>query len=336
MNPVDRRKTQAALRRAIIAVKSDYFAWPEHVQEHYRVALPDDDRFKIDKVLLATLFNIRADTPEAMAAAFDDFDETQYLLYNSAILPLTGIGDDCFYLTEWLGEHKTLLDFATLYDYDYADHDFQEQARAAEFPDYTAKPYRGSLYHTWARLLIDGAFYYANLSMVAGYIYSQLDDFGSDRIRELIPHVYVAGPNHGKREGNGRLWDRRADAGGQEAQLKELRQRYYRYTAARWEALSQRLDKQAEGKVYQVDQNQEHEPHMDFMFTDKTVLQAVRFRHFMSDCRAMMGDSQELQTLIDQERLAARVYLAHHYQDILENFDPTIVEFRKKRKIIVK
>ena len=77
-----------------------------------------------------------------------------------------------FYLNEYLGGDKTLLSFPTLYDYDFDDYQFQEESRAKESKGYKRKPYRGSLYFTWARLMVDGAFNYGVLSMVAGYIYT--------------------------------------------------------------------------------------------------------------------------------------------------------------------
>jgi len=74
---------------------------------------------------------------------------------------------------------------------------------------------------------------------------------------------------------------------------------------------------------------------MDFVFSDKTALQAVRFRHFMKDCRKIMGDAEKLDSTIDEERQAVLNFLEQIHQDILNNFDPKIVKFRKKRKIIL-
>ena len=74
---------------------------------------------------------------------------------------------------------------------------------------------------------------------------------------------------------------------------------------------------------------------MNFVFSDKTALQAVRFRHFMRDCQAIAADTRELNILAKRERQAMLSYLEQSYQDILENFDPTLVKFRKKRKILL-
>lgn len=160
---------EAAFRRAIIAVKPDYFSWMPEVQERYRLDMPEEDRFRVEQGVLKSLFDIQVDTKKKMDAVFKSFDDEHYLLFNSAMLYCQGIGDDHFYLNEYLDEHTSLLDFETLYDYDYRDHCFQEQTRKDEEPDYVIKPYRGTLYYCWARLRIDGAFFYADLSMAATY-----------------------------------------------------------------------------------------------------------------------------------------------------------------------
>ncbi len=74
---------------------------------------------------------------------------------------------------------------------------------------------------------------------------------------------------------------------------------------------------------------------MDFIFTDKTALKAVRFRHFMADCRALAGDSRALDLITEREKSAILAFLHEAHRDIMENFDPKVVKLRKKNKIIV-
>ncbi|MEZ5584258.1 MAG: hypothetical protein R3F37_17275 [Candidatus Competibacteraceae bacterium] len=182
---------------------------------------------------------------------------------------------------------------------------------------------------------IDGAFFYACLSTVANYLCGVADEIGFDLINDMIPHEYVPGQRHGQREKGGVLFDQRLEANGQEAQLEELQRRYYRYLGERQQAAAQDFDARAQQQVYLVDKSQPLDPHMSFVFTDKTALQAVRFRHFMTDCRAIAGDQPELDALIEQERRSATEFLERNYQDIMENFDPKVVRFRYKRKIII-
>jgi hypothetical protein len=335
LNNCSAREREAVLRRAIISVKPDYYAWPPETQERYRVNMPKEDSFRIRQAVLKGLFRIRVDTQEQLNAVLESFNDAQYLLLNSALLPIMGVGDDCFFLNEHLGNNVTLLDFDTLYDYDYDDHSFQEQARKEVEPDYTVKPYRGCLYYSWARLHIGGVFYYAHLSMAANYLCGIIDELGFDKIQELIPYDYVDGKDHGKKDGEGIIYDKRIAAGGREAELEELQQRYYSYMQERQEALLTDFDTQARQRVYLIDNSQENDPCMHFVFSDKTALQAVRFRHFMKDCYNIVSDNQELEVLIEQERQLALNYLEWAYQDILDNFDSTVVKFRKKRKIIL-
>jgi hypothetical protein len=326
---------EVVLRRAIIRVKPEYFAWPVAEQERYRVGMPDQDAFRVEQAVLRSLFDLKVATPAQLNAALETFTPAQYLQFNSTMLPLRGIGEDHFFLNESFGDDKSLLDFVTLYEYDYDDHCYQEQVRQDEDSTYTAKPYQGNLFHRWARLLIDGDFYYATLSSAASYLYSRIDDAGFDMMEELIPYTYVAGKDHGKREGNGIRWDRRIDAGGMEAQLEELRHRFWHYLSARYDALLQEYDGAAAKLVYFHDRSQSPEPQMDIVFSDQTALQAVRLRHFVRDCRSMLGDPQELEARAARERQATRRFLEQAYQDILQHFDPKVAKLRKKRKIIL-
>jgi hypothetical protein len=45
----------AALRRSLMRVKPEYFSWPIEEQESYRVAIPEDDWFRIRQTVLQTL-----------------------------------------------------------------------------------------------------------------------------------------------------------------------------------------------------------------------------------------------------------------------------------------
>jgi len=324
----------ALVRRALIRVNPAYFSWPLEEQERYRVSMPDEDRFRLKQVLLKSLFDIEAQTPEELETACATFTDLQYLQFNSTLVLAQGIGDDCFYLNEFLGD-RTMLDFPTLYDYDYADHCYQEQARKEEDPTYVSKPYRGRLYLSWARLLIDGTFYYVTMSTAAGSLYSAIDEFGDEVMEELIPHRYVDGKHHGKREGHGFRWDLRLDADGKEAHFEELRERYWQYTLTRYEVLQEEFDTAAATTIYFHDKSQGHDPQMNITFSDKTALQAVRLRHFLRDCRSKIGDPQELARWVDQERQAARSYLEQTYHDVVAHFDPKVVRLRKKRKILL-
>ena len=316
-------------------VTPEYFAWSCEAQERYRVSMPEHDAFRLRQALLQALFGFHAKTDEDLSKISDQFGDEEHLVFNRALLPTAGVGEDSFFLNEYLDEGKTLLDFDTLYEYDYDDHCFQEQARKDETPDYVMKPYRGALYYRWARLFIDGAFHYASLCMAAGYVYSNLDEFGQKKVSTLIPHRYVKAKDHGKREGKGTIFSQRIEADGKELQAEELQRRFWDYLSQRFDALSTEFDGQARKAVYMEDKSRPHDPHLNFIFSDKTALQAVRFRQFMRDCRPLVADRAELDAVINGERQALNEYLESTCRDILANFDPKVARFRKKRKLII-
>lgn len=320
-----------ALRQALMRVNPEYFAWPLEAQERYRVSMPEQDERHIHQALRKALFGLDTKPDEALP----HFSDKENLMFNRAILPVNGVGEDYFFLHEWMREGKTVLDFDTLYEYDYDDHCFQEQRRKDDNPEYIIKPYRGDLYATRARLFIDGVFHYALLSMAAKYIYGELEEFGQEKVATLIPHRYVKAKDHGKREGWGRIFSRRLEADGKEPQLRKLLQRCSDYLSQRYDALLTEFDGQARNAIYLEDKSSQYDPHVNVIFSDKTALQSVRFRHFMRDCRPLVTDRAELDLVVTRERQALNDYLESTCQDIFANFDPKDVPFRKKHKVII-
>jgi len=316
-------------------VNPDYFGWSLEAQEGYRVSMSEQDAFRLRQTLLKTLFGLHAQTEEDLEKITDQFSNEEHLVFNRAWLPAAGVGEDSFFLNEYLDEGKTLLDFGTLYEYDYDDHNFQEQARKDEMPEYVVKPYRGALYYAWARLFIDGVFHYTSLCMAAGYVYSCIKESGLEKVSTLIPHRYLNAKDHGKPEGKGTIFSQRIDADGKEPQVEELQRRFWDYLSPRYDALCIEFDGQACKAIYMEDLSREHDPHMTFIFSDKTALQAVRFRQFMRDCRPLVADRAELDAVISREHQAVDAYLDAACRDILANFDPKVAPFRKKNKIII-
>ncbi len=202
------------LKRAIIKCVPGYFSWEKNRQERYRVDTAEEDAFKIKQFLLKELFGITVSNVDEIDDAWREMNNEQCLKINATLLPLKGIGEDLFYLNESFCPETNLLSFGTLYDYDSDDYKYQEDSRIKVQKNYNGKPYRGSLYFTWAHLMINGKFSYGVLSMVPGYIYSQLDEYGNDYMEKLIPHEFKHGRKHGKAEGSGFLFDMKINAKG--------------------------------------------------------------------------------------------------------------------------
>jgi len=323
-----------ALRRAVMKACPSYFGLSQTEQELFRAKLTSEDELIIDRQLYADLFDLSVSTREEARDAHGDLNPHDVNRFNEAVLPLQGVGDDCFWLNESFDDEST-HDFETLHDYDLSDHEFQEDCRQKEDPDRIRKPYRGSLYAAWARLFVDDVFTYATLFCAAGYLLTEIEDHGRDVLDRLIPHRYVRGENDGKPEAGGFLMDSKLDAGGREEQFRELRDRFWGYQKQRYKELLDLWDAQALGRVWIIDDTKPDDPAMTVVFSDKTALRDVRLRHFMADCRAMKGDNDVLATACEEERRRVADFLEEQHADIEANFDPKIHKLRKKRKIIV-
>jgi len=324
------------LKRAIIKFVPDYFSWDKKCQEQYRVDTPGEDAFKIRQFLLKELFDIYASNDDEVEDARRAMSEAQCSKLNAILLPIKGIGEDFFFLNENLPSQKNLLCFDTLYDYDFYDYNFQEDARKKEQKDYEKKPYRGSLYLTWARLMIDGSFSYGVLSMLAGYLYCELGEYGNDYMEKLIPHEFTHGKNHGKAEGPGHLFDLKIDAKGKESQLDELKHRFWKHINEVYERLMDEVDKKSKQRVFILNQSREGDPNHHFLFTDKEILKRIHFKTFMRDCRAAeQTEHSSLSRKLKDEKQLLTKYLDKEYEDIMENFDPKTLRFRKKYKVIL-
>ncbi len=324
------------LKRAIIKFVPDYFSWDKNSQEQYRVDTPKIDAFKIQQFLLRELFSISVSNDDEMETVWQKMSEAQCIKINATLLPLKGIGEDYFYLNEIFCPKTNLLSFKTLYDYDLDDYKYQENSREKEQKNYKRRPYRGSLSFTWARLMIDGTFSYGVLSMVAGYLYNQLDEYGDDYMEELIPHEFKRGKNHGKAQSSGYLYDVKIDARGLELQLDELKYRFWEHMSGVYERLMDEFDKKSMQHVFILNQSKTDDPNHHFLFSDKEILKRIHFKTFMRDCRtAEQKDHSFLSRRLEEEKNLLTKYLDTQYKDIMENFDPKIARFRKRRKVIL-
>jgi hypothetical protein len=295
------KRWRPELRRVMMRVCPEFFSWSVQERERYGVNLPDKARQKLDRALMKELFGARIRSWKNDAHGNKRIPLSELNCWNEAILPLVGVGEDCFYLNEWLGENRTILDFPALRDYDEDDYGYQENARKEQDPRYVGKPYRGSLYLGWARLCVDGKFTYATLSMAAGYVLSHLEEATTALIETLVPHRYVPGKNHRKSQGENIQWDIRLTSAGQESLLEEHQHRVYEYTGARYDALLTEWDRADKRGVYWVDNSVPQERSVHFIFTHKNALTTVRFRSFVRDCRAIGRGAEELNDAVAKE-----------------------------------
>ena len=330
---LERQKLMVAARKALIAADARYYAWTPEEQECFRATMNEDARRRVQRVLLDDLLDIRCQTDE-VDEAWKNVSLTDLNTLNWARLLTTGIGEDYIHLNECMAEGKTLLDFPTLYDYDHADYLFQEEARKRDFTDYEGIEYFAYQHPSWVRLLMQDQFYYATFTSLATYVLDEIESAGEEIIQQLIPHEYVDGKNHGKQEQGGFLWDVKIDAAGQEAQLDELRSRWYGYQRKRWLALS-KSNSQRPPAVYVHDKDWDDDPHRFFVFTNERTLKQIRWRHFLSDCRPLLAEYAEVEKFLAEETDRANDWLVENHRDIQGNHDPAVVKLKKKNKIIM-
>ena len=333
LSHLDQTEIQAAARRALIAADGLYFSWTAEDQERFRATMSKDAMRKVRCVLLNRLLGIQCTTENA-DEGWNDVPRSRINLLNWAMLLTTGIGIDYIYLNERMEEGKSLLDFPRLYDHNYADYLYQESARKRDFPDYDGVDYYAYQHPSWVRLLIDGQFYYSTFTSLASFTLDEIKSVGDETIRQLIPHEYVDGKNHGKQEKGGYLWDVKIDAAGQEAQLDELKSRFLEYQNERWLVLSE-LSVSRNPAVYVHDEDWDDDPHRTYIFANEETLKQIRWRHFSTDCESLMAESTVVESLLAEEIDRLNSWLTENHQDIHDNFDPTVAKLRRKRKIIM-
>lgn len=330
---IDKTEIARAARKGLMVADSHYFAWPAKQQERFRATMSEKVRQKIQCVLIDCLLGIKC-SPQELTDTWNDIPIPKLNVLNWANLLTEGIGEDYISLNEFMAEGKSLLDFSTLYDYDYADYLFQEEARKQDFPDYKGADYFAIQHPAWVRLLIQEQFYYASFTSLATYFLDEIGSAGDDHIDQLIPHDYVDGKNQGKAEKGGFLFDMKIDAQGLEAQLEELKSRWYIYQRERWYALSKTFS-DLPSAVFTLDQDWDDDPHRFFIFSNASTLKQIRWQHFLSDCEPLVTDFSVMEEQFKKEIGDAKSWLSENHQEILKNFDPKITKLRKKKKIII-
>jgi len=330
---IDKNEITLAARKALMTADAHYFSWSNEQQERFRATMNENSRKKVRRVLLDCLLNIECSN-EDVDRVWNDIPLPKLNVLNWASLLTSGIGEDFIYLNESMADDKNLLDFTTLYDYNYDDYLFQEQANRQDFKNYEETDYYAYKHSSWVRLLINGEFYYSTFLSLATYLTDEIDTVGNEVIDQLIPHSYVAGKDNGKSEKEGFLWDMKLDANGQEGQLNELQNCWYSYLQERWLKLS-KIYSDLPPAVYIQNKDWDNDPHRFFIFNNETTLKNIRWRHFLSDSKPLMEYFLIVTEQLDIEIKNAKSFLTEKYQDILNNFDPNVIKFNKKRKIIM-
>ncbi|WP_417509586.1 hypothetical protein [Methylophaga sp.] len=324
----------AAARRALINANPNYYSWTAEQQEHYRATKDEQAIQYIKIVLINNLLNFHCDSTN-VNDVWDNLPDTHLDILNWAMLLTDGVGEDYIFINESLATDKSILDFETLYDYDFSDHLFQEESRKERFSNYKPSDYYPFHWEPWFRLLIDNVFIYANLSSTGRYIADELEDFGFDYIQQLIPYELVEGKEHGKPSSDDYLqWDMQINASGLESQLEELKSRWYAYLEQRFITIS----KEQVGErptVHIVENNEKQVCNRTYIFNNEDALKSVRWKHFLADYLPLIKVDNFLEVLLINEKQQGQLFLDNSYNDIIENFDPNVVKLKKKMKVMM-
>lgn len=326
---------RAAANRALMAGDPEYFSWNPEAQERFRAMAGREARARMEQVLLKQVLGIDCSVAEA-SQTWNDLSLQQLNEVNPADLLTRGVGEDFVYLNETLGEEASLLDFDTLYDYDYDNFLFQEEWRHKDLKDYVSPGYFPLHHPRWIRLVMKSELVYGNLYSLAGYVMSRVLESGDDRLDELIPSSYVEGPNHGKPEKDGVLWDYQLDAGGQEPQLEELRRRWWRYQQDAEQALQlERTDAPPCTYIMSDESLAPGEINVNFVIQNEKAMHRVRWKTFLADILEYEGNADEVEGLVKRETNSALGFIADQHQDILTNYLPPDIRPGKKRKLVL-
>lgn len=137
--------------------------------------------------------------------AVEGWDNSSSL--TEAMIVIDGIGDNSFYLNEFLPRDEKLSQYVTLRDYDESDHNNQEAYFVEEGhrPDGTV-PYSGRMLWSWARWYDDGLVY-GNISMARHFFEGELDECVEGIVDRHFQTEFVDCRSKDKKVGSFVEWD---------------------------------------------------------------------------------------------------------------------------------
>ncbi|WP_156492333.1 hypothetical protein [Oleiphilus sp. HI0080] len=327
------KPNMALVKRLIMKLDPEFYGLSLEEQNRKRQQFIHLYMEKVDEYLYKELFGLGYD-PEA-GYGDDPLDSDQLNVFNAHTTALSGIGENYFRFNELHGKDFDLSSFENLRDFDQKEFNFQQSANQRDFPDrFIERPYRLYLNHCWARILDESQrFLYLTISSMSYYILDAMEQ-ADDLIDELIPSEFVKGENHGENDNGGFIWDMRRNAHGKERELEELIDRVREYQQKRYYEMNDEFHF-ADTDVFLIERTDySGDAVMDVIVKNTSAAEKIRFEYFLRDCRAHETDDVELNALIKRELSAQESFIREQYDDICKNFDPTVVKFKKKYKVV--
>jgi hypothetical protein len=325
---------EKVITRLLMLINPMFLSYTDREKDKHRQHYYEKNRDKVEGFLYQELFGLTYDAQQDD----DTLASSQRHLLNAYTTALTGIGKNSFRLCELQGTDFDLTSFDSLYDYDLNAYNYQQDAIKSDFPkSYVDRDYRLYLNHNWVRLLDSkDHFYYSTLSSLSYYLYDALEEVATEIIESLIPYDLVDGDDHGKNVEGGMLWDFKTDAKGLEAELEELQSRNRTYLSETYYRLNDEFHAETTNEIYFEKQDDEVDgPHWNVIVNNAETAKKITFINFLDDCQDYLQSNQKLEHLKEREGAKLKKLLIDAYEDIVKNFDPTVVKLKKKMKIVM-
>lgn len=326
---------QAIVKRLLMRIDPLFFTYDKSKQDKARQSYYHQYDDMITEFLFKHVFEIEFEKGKENE---DKLSKEQLDLFNAYLTTLIGIGENSFVYNEYQPKDFDLSLYASLYDYDFEEFNFQQNARNEHTEDeIIERPYRLYLNSNWTRMLDEqGCFYYSTQSSLSNYLYDKLSEHASDRMDQLIPHDFVDGPDNGKKTKGGYLWDVKLEANGLEAQLDELKDRYRDYLNRVLDEMNDTFHKDSECAVYfEKSTVDDDEPRWDVIIKNAQTAKNISFQSYLKDCEKYLKPNEELEEMYQQELEKLNAFIDQNYHDVMENFDPKVSKLKRKMKVIL-
>ncbi|MBF0266554.1 MAG: hypothetical protein HQL46_14915, partial [Gammaproteobacteria bacterium] len=213
---------------------------------------------------------------------------------------------------------------------------YQEKCRKEQDKNYPGTSYNGFSSHLWTMLLFNEQFYYGTISSLDGHLQQKLSDYSYDKIESLIPYETEMIDGEEDEDGFAEV-DFVTDANGLEKQLEELEERsriYLQERSNHFETCYQDDEPGVYIDYYKRDTDSDYAPYgVEFIFNNEQSIKNIRWKHFSSDIKPLVQPLELLHQEIENEKSLLDNYLEEQYQDIMQNFNPKILKFKKKMEI---
>jgi hypothetical protein len=344
----------------MMSFSHSFFSWEPAKQVAYRLENAEIIALKTELTYLQDIRQVELSTEDQLDEYLENSPYTHDEIFwrNVHALKITGVGENSFYLNESLPYDKLLCAFPTLYDYDYAHHEEQEDFLLEdENVERTIRePYVIRMYHDWGRAFLSShgnfaeGFTYLGLSNAAAYVYDAVDNYMDTALDKRIPSEYVEGEAHGKQEKEGFVkWDMYLDANGLEAELHWLRNQCWEYLSSLLTKLKIHFSEQSSTRIwmYQDDPMDEdvstedrYDPCMNYLFENAQTLKQVRLSHFELDTHALKTtDFSELIAMIAYENDLLETFIQEKFDHVLTDVGAReakkLHDARKQRRVSI-